>query len=64
MLETMKEVHPWMLSTGGETEAGPLIDHIATTPDLRCSAIRAWAGTDTDGRLSDHAGVVAEVVSS
>ncbi|MFC7450726.1 endonuclease/exonuclease/phosphatase family protein [Rhodococcus daqingensis] len=52
---------PWQLHTAGEIEHGPLIDHIAS--DLACSAVQAWPGHDDDGRLSDHAGVVARLHS-
>jgi endonuclease/exonuclease/phosphatase family metal-dependent hydrolase len=55
---------PFTVWTGGDTDAGPLIDHIATTPDLRCSAMQAWAGRDVTGRLSDHAGVAVHLESS
>jgi endonuclease/exonuclease/phosphatase family metal-dependent hydrolase len=52
---------PFTVWTGGDTEAGPLIDHIASTPDLRRAAVHAWSGTSATGRLSDHSGVAVDL---
>ena len=49
------------IHTGGETSAGKLIDHIATSDQLKCSAIHPWPATNERGRLSDHAGVAADL---
>ena len=38
--------------TSGETPAGRLIDHIATSPDLTASGIEVWNGADSVPRLS------------
>lgn len=47
----------WTTHTAGDLPNGPHIDHIATDDRLACLSANDWSGTDTMGRLSDHAGV-------
>lgn len=56
-------VADYRLLTSGLVDGfdGQLIDHIAISPQLRCGNVRAWPG-DRDGKkLSDHAGVAADL---
>ncbi|KIQ18954.1 endonuclease/exonuclease/phosphatase family protein [Rhodococcus sp. MEB064] len=50
----------WTCHTAGSTDDGQLIDHIAS--DLDCVDVRTWPGTMGDLRLSDHSGVVCELI--
>ena len=52
------------IHTAGAVEGAeePLIDHIATTPDLTAVTVRAWGNAPSGTRISDHAGVAADFV--
>lgn len=52
----------WTVHTAGDVEHGPLIDHIAS--DLTCTELRTWPGYPAELRLSDHSGVVCQLVSA
>lgn len=47
----------WTTPTAGPMANGPHIDHIATNENLICRSASDWPGADSEGRLSDHAGV-------
>lgn len=51
------------LWTGGDTDCGQLIDHIAGSPELALDSINVWAARDADGPLSDHSGVACNLHS-
>ncbi|WNG88507.1 endonuclease/exonuclease/phosphatase family protein [Mycobacterium sp. ITM-2016-00317] len=54
----------WSVHTAGKLEHGPLIDHIVTNSQLRCTSIKTWPGQDASGSLSDHSAVRCEFTLS
>ncbi|CRK52150.1 conserved hypothetical protein [Rhodococcus sp. RD6.2] len=50
----------WTIHTVGDVEHGPLIDHVAS--DLKCTGLHTWPGYVADPKLSDHSGVVCQMV--
>lgn len=48
--------------TAGDTEVGPLIDHIALSADLHAEDLALIPARDDLGPLSDHTGAVVSVV--
>ena len=53
------------VATAGPTHDGRLIDHVAITRDLRADSGVTWPRIDRESglRLSDHSGVVCDVVT-
>lgn len=54
----------WTVHTAGDHKHGPHIDHIATNARLACESVTDWAASDTEGLLSDHAGVSCRLVGA
>jgi endonuclease/exonuclease/phosphatase family metal-dependent hydrolase len=47
--------------TSGDTAVGLLIDHIAIGAGLSASEVQVWSNVVDGTRLSDHAGVMADI---
>lgn len=52
------------IHTAGDHAHGPHVDHVATNGGLVCRAVHDWPACDSEGPLSDHAGVSCTLVMS
>lgn len=57
----MTALDGYRVVTGGETEVGPLIDHVALGPGLVETGLTVWPNVIDWATMSDHAGVAVDV---
>jgi endonuclease/exonuclease/phosphatase family metal-dependent hydrolase len=51
------------VATGGEQDAGRLIDHIAVSANLDVTGVASWPNTIDGHRLTDHSGAAVELTA-